>query len=100
MWRSDNDLFQKGVQRGPWSGPHIAVCLDDLPCRPLEPAARLEGRRGAEAYPAVAMALLAGCRRWLHRKQYQFETTFCVYIFTPWEKFAFCRCRCRPPPPC
>lgn len=28
--------------------------------------------------------------RWLHLKQYQLEVTFCVYIFTPWEKFAFC----------
>ncbi|PHH59246.1 hypothetical protein CDD81_3526 [Ophiocordyceps australis] len=34
------------------------------------------------------MALLAGLRRWLHRKQYLFEVTFGVYMYTPWEKFA------------
>lgn len=34
------------------------------------------------------MAVLAGLRRWLHRKQYHFEVTFGVYMHTPWEKFA------------
>ncbi|KAH7318547.1 hypothetical protein B0I35DRAFT_432357 [Stachybotrys elegans] len=35
------------------------------------------------------MSLLASFRRWLGVKLYQFEVTFAVYMFTPWEKFAF-----------
>ncbi|POR36438.1 Uncharacterized protein TPAR_03356, partial [Tolypocladium paradoxum] len=35
------------------------------------------------------MSMLAGFRRWLQRKQYHFEVTLSVYMFTPWEKFAF-----------
>ncbi|KAF4512908.1 hypothetical protein G6O67_000237 [Ophiocordyceps sinensis] len=34
------------------------------------------------------MAVLAGLRRWLYRKQYHFEVTFGVYMHTAWEKFA------------
>lgn len=36
------------------------------------------------------MSVVASCRRWLGLKIYQFEVTFAVYMFTPWEKFAFC----------
>lgn len=36
------------------------------------------------------MALVSTFGNWLHRKKYQFEVTFCVYIFTPYEKFIFC----------
>ncbi|PHH88784.1 hypothetical protein CDD83_7064 [Cordyceps sp. RAO-2017] len=32
--------------------------------------------------------MLAGLRRWLRRKQYQFEVTFGIYMHTAWEKFA------------
>ncbi|KAJ6438512.1 hypothetical protein O9K51_09105 [Purpureocillium lavendulum] len=35
------------------------------------------------------MSSLVTFRRWLHRKQYHFEVTMSVYMFTPWEKFAF-----------
>ncbi|KAL9945239.1 hypothetical protein D7B24_002361 [Verticillium nonalfalfae] len=35
------------------------------------------------------MSMITDFSRWLHLKQYQLEVTFCVYIFTPWEKFAF-----------
>ncbi|KFA61267.1 hypothetical protein S40285_05536 [Stachybotrys chlorohalonatus IBT 40285] len=35
------------------------------------------------------MSVVASCRRWLGLKIYQFEVTFAVYMFTPWEKFAF-----------
>lgn len=31
-----------------------------------------------------------GLSKWLHLKQYQLELTYSVYMFTPWEKFAFC----------
>jgi hypothetical protein len=34
---------------------------------------------------------LASLWEWLRRKQVQIEVTFAVYMFTPWEKFAFCR---------
>ncbi|RDA95838.1 hypothetical protein CP533_5128 [Ophiocordyceps camponoti-saundersi (nom. inval.)] len=34
------------------------------------------------------MTYLVDARRWLHRKQYQFEVTFGVYMHTAWEKFA------------
>lgn len=33
--------------------------------------------------------MVASFGRWLHLKQFQLEITFCVYMFTPWEKFAF-----------
>lgn len=42
------------------------------------------------------MAVLAGLRRWLYRKQYHFEVTFGVYMHTAWEKFAICASA--PPP--
>lgn len=29
-------------------------------------------------------------RSWLSKKQLQIEATFAVYMFTPYEKFAFC----------
>lgn len=29
-------------------------------------------------------------QKWLQLKQYHLELTFAVYMFTPWEKFAFC----------
>lgn len=29
--------------------------------------------------------------RWLRLKQYQIEVTFGVYMFTPVEKFVFCK---------
>ncbi|KAM0324052.1 hypothetical protein ACHAQA_008240 [Verticillium albo-atrum] len=35
------------------------------------------------------MSMVTDFSRWLHLKQYQLEVTFCVYIFTPWEKFIF-----------
>ncbi|KYK58670.1 uncharacterized protein DCS_05687 [Drechmeria coniospora] len=35
------------------------------------------------------MPTLGDFRRWLQRKQYHFEVTLSVYMFTPWEKFAF-----------
>ncbi|KAH6686280.1 hypothetical protein F5X68DRAFT_208678 [Plectosphaerella plurivora] len=35
------------------------------------------------------MPLITSLGNWMHRKKYQFEVTFCVYIFTPWEKFIF-----------
>lgn len=36
------------------------------------------------------MAVIASTREWLRRKQLQIEVTFAVYMFTPYEKFAFC----------
>ncbi|ROT39178.1 hypothetical protein SODALDRAFT_332602 [Sodiomyces alkalinus F11] len=33
------------------------------------------------------MSMLSSFGRWLHLKQYQFEVTYTVYMFTPWEKF-------------
>ncbi|PNY24971.1 Uncharacterized protein TCAP_05100, partial [Tolypocladium capitatum] len=39
--------------------------------------------------PRAKMSPLGGFRRWLQRKQYHFEVTLSVYMFTPWEKFAF-----------
>lgn len=36
------------------------------------------------------MSLLASFGRWLNLKQYQFEVTFSVYMFTPLEKFVIC----------
>ncbi|KAL2760789.1 hypothetical protein ACRALDRAFT_1066762 [Sodiomyces alcalophilus JCM 7366] len=33
------------------------------------------------------MSMLTSFGRWLHLKQYQFEVTYTVYMFTPWEKF-------------
>lgn len=39
------------------------------------------------------MSMLASFRKWLQRKQLQFEVTFAIYMFTPWEKFAFCMTR-------
>lgn len=38
---------------------------------------------------------LASTWEWMRRKQVQIEVTFAVYMFTPWEKFTFCRF---PPP--
>ncbi|KOS18636.1 hypothetical protein ESCO_000383 [Escovopsis weberi] len=35
------------------------------------------------------MSLLTSCRKALGRKIFQFEVTFAVYMFTPYEKFAF-----------
>ncbi|KAI9149244.1 hypothetical protein HJFPF1_11294 [Paramyrothecium foliicola] len=35
------------------------------------------------------MAVLPSIRRWLGLKTYQFEVTFGVYMYTPWEKFYF-----------
>lgn len=43
------------------------------------------------------MAMLSSFRTWLGRKQVQLEVTFSVYMFTPWEKFAFCK---KPRPRC
>lgn len=41
----------------------------------------------------IIMSMLASFRKWLQRKQLQFEVTFAIYMFTPWEKFAFCMTR-------
>jgi hypothetical protein len=45
------------------------------------------------------MPLITSLGNWMHRKKYQFEVTFCVYIFTPWEKFIFCTSGHCPSPP-
>ena len=37
-----------------------------------------------------AMSSFGAFQRWLHLKHYQLELTFGVYMYTPWEKFAFC----------
>lgn len=42
------------------------------------------------------MSPLEKFSRWVQLKIYQLEVTFSVYIFTPVEKFFFCR---KPPPP-
>lgn len=36
------------------------------------------------------MSTFAQFGKWLRKKQMQIEVTFAVYMFTPWEKFAFC----------
>lgn len=36
------------------------------------------------------MSSIAQFTKWLRKKQIQIEVTFAVYMFTPWEKFAFC----------
>lgn len=36
------------------------------------------------------MSSFAQFTKWLRKKQIQIEVTFAVYMFTPWEKFAFC----------
>ncbi|KAK8147677.1 hypothetical protein G3M48_001195 [Beauveria asiatica] len=36
------------------------------------------------------MSTFAQFTKWLRKKQIQIEVTFAVYMFTPWEKFAFC----------
>lgn len=36
------------------------------------------------------MSSFGALQRWLHLKHYQLELTFGVYMYTPWEKFAFC----------
>jgi hypothetical protein len=38
----------------------------------------------------IMSALLERFSKWLQLKIYQIEVTFCVYIFTPAEKFIFC----------
>ncbi|KAK0383386.1 hypothetical protein NLU13_9299 [Sarocladium strictum] len=35
------------------------------------------------------MSSFGAFQRWLHLKHYQLELTFGVYMYTPWEKFAF-----------
>jgi len=35
------------------------------------------------------MTQKGGIQKWLQLKQYQLELTYSVYMFTPWEKFAF-----------
>ncbi|KAM3476762.1 hypothetical protein MY5147_003078, partial [Beauveria neobassiana] len=35
------------------------------------------------------MSTFAQFTKWLRKKQIQIEVTFAVYMFTPWEKFAF-----------
>ncbi|KAM3512246.1 hypothetical protein MY11210_004093 [Beauveria gryllotalpidicola] len=35
------------------------------------------------------MSTFAQFTKWLRKKQIQIEVTFAVYLFTPWEKFAF-----------
>lgn len=38
------------------------------------------------------MEMAQSVARWFRLKQYQIEVTFGVYIFTPIEKFVFCKC--------
>jgi|SRR5688572_16351033 hypothetical protein len=44
----------------------------------------------SQAQTAVTMSSFGAFQRWLHLKHYQLELTFGVYMYTPWEKFAFC----------
>ena len=39
----------------------------------------------------MTMPILASFGRWLNLKQYQFEVTFSVYMFTSLEKFVVCK---------
>jgi hypothetical protein len=38
----------------------------------------------------ILSALVERFSKWLQLKIYQIEVSFCVYIFTPAEKFIFC----------
>lgn len=41
--------------------------------------------------PTATMSPLEKFSKWLQLKIYQLEVTFSVYIFTPLEKFIFCK---------
>jgi hypothetical protein len=38
---------------------------------------------------AFVLFLPTGFGRWLHKKNYQYEVTFALYMLTPTEKFVF-----------